>query len=476
MNWRGLRACVGREVRRGQRGMLVFLVIVVLSVLLVLVTPEEVAILPGVVAMFVGVLVLIGPLGELANDKLQGYLEFDRTLPLSPRVVAAGRLIGAAIRVVPLGLCAISMFVGLRRAEGRDALSDALTYFVLPLAILLVAWVVLWLLLALNARWSFRRLWWLPMTIVLLPQFVPAVLPASVNAVLATWLHGRWLVVVAAAEGPNAPALVLTFLAGLAVLTFVGATLLFASGLVRFRFDPTALGTMLAMAPKQELVSAGKGVIVAVTLLRLRLVAEQFRRELLVLALIFVVAAIGPGETQDFARRYLPILAAMLPAGIALQLVASRNNGQLEGMQQLPQSRIAIGVGHLIAIAVMALPGSIVLLLTHAIAGQVPTVQQAVGSWGWLVAMAWMAAVLGLWVRLRYLIILLGGVTLVMVVMLALAGGSAVVVMLAGGAAEFAILRSTLGALLPLAVAIAVTVAGLPLFAFALSRYEYQST
>lgn len=476
MNLRGYGACVRREVRRGQRSTLAFVAIGLVSLLLVLVTPEQVALIPGVVSMLAGVLAVSGPLGDLASDKLHGYLEFDRTLPLSPRIVAAGRLTGAAIRVLPIALCAIPMFVGLRRAEGPGSLSDVLTFVVLPLALLVIAWLLLWLLLALNARWSFRRLWWLPMTIWLMPQLLPAVLPAAVNAAIASWFRATWSVVVMTVERPDATAPLIAVMGGLVLLVFLGATWVFASGLVRFRHDPTALGTMLANAPKRELIALGKGAVAAVAQLRLRLAAEQFRRELIVLAALFAVAAIGPGETREFARRYLPILAALLPGGIALQLVVSRANGQLEGIQQLPHPRLAIGLGHLVAIAVMALPGSVVLLITHALAGQAPTLRATVGMWAWFVAMAWTAAVVGLWLRARYLIVLLGGGTLLMVAWLGLAGGDAVVAALAGGMSQFANLRSTLGALLPVVVAIVIAASGLPVFAFALSRYEHRPT
>ena len=476
MNLRGYRACVQREVRRGQRSTLAFVAIGLFSLLLVLVTPEQVALIPGVVSMLAGILAVSGPLGDLASDKLHGYLEFDRTLPISPRIVAAGRLTGAAIRVLPIALCAIPMFVGLRRAEGPGSLSDVQTFGVLPLALLVAAWLILWLLLALNARWSFRRLWWLPMTLWLVPQLLPALLPPSVNEALAAWFRATWSAFVIAVDRPSATPPLIGLIGGLVLLVFLGATSVFASGLVRFRHDPTALGTMLANAPKRELIAIGKGAVAAVAQLRLRLAAEQFRRELIVLVALFAVAAIGPGETREFARRYLPILAALLPGGIALQLVVSRANGQLEGMQQLPHSRLAIGLGYLVAIAVMALPGSVVLLVTHALAGQAPTLRTAVGTWAWFVAMAWTAAVVGLWLRARYLIALLGSGTLLMVAWLGLAGGDAVLASLAVGASQFAMVRAALGTLLPLVVAVVVACGGLPVFAYALSRYEHRPT
>ena len=471
---RGYRACVWREVRRGQRRMLVFAVIGLIGLLLVQVTSDQLALIPGVLSMLAGVLAISGPLGDLSSDRLHGYFEFDRTLPLSPRVVAAGRLTGAAIRVLPIVPCAIPMLIGFRRAEAPAAIGDGLTFGLLPVVLLLLAWIFVWVVLSLNARWSFRHLWWLPMTLWLLPQSLPAILPSAVNQALAHWLTETGSMIVTSAGKPGMVGPLILLVSGLLLLIFLATTRLFAAGLLHYRYDPSAFGTVLASAPAHELVSVGEGAVLAVARLRLRLSTEQFRRELIILAVLFVVAAAGPGATREFARRYIPLLAALLPGGIALQLFVSRSNGQLEGMQQLPHPRVAIGVGHLLAIAVMALPGSVVLLVTRALDGQAPTVEAAIGLWGWFVAMAWAAAAVGLWIRARYLIYLLGGMTLGIMVWIGLAGDDTVITTIAEGIERFAALRRSLGPAVPLGFALLVAAVGLPVFAFALSRYEHR--
>ncbi|MEP6590023.1 MAG: hypothetical protein ABJC19_02465 [Gemmatimonadota bacterium] len=476
MNWRGYRACVRREVRRGRRGMMVYTLLALMMLVLALVVGEEVAPVLGALSLPIAIFVLFGPSADLARDKIHGHFEFNRTLPIPPRMIAAGWLSGTAIRLLPVALIVFMSLLAFRGSGEFDTRGDRAALLLFPVLAYGTACGVVWGLLAVSARWTVRRLWWLPLSLWLLPQLVATVLPATMQASLEEWLARLGHTLVDWLGQPDGRLALGLLLLGALAMIFLASTLLFASGVVRHQYDSTGLGVILGEAPKRELEAIGAGVVLAVARLRLRLATEQFRRELIILVLLFAVAAAGPGETREWARRYIPILAALLPASVAFQLLAARTTGQLEGLQQLPQSRAAIALGHLVAIGVMAVPGALIILVTHALEGRAPTFAGAVELWGWFVVMAWAAASVGLWFRPRYLPYLIAGIIALVAGAVAVLGGTGVLLRLAGAPGSLAAWRESLGLMLPIMTLLLVGAAGVPLFAYALSRYQHRPT
>ncbi len=467
----GLLPSLRRELRRGARFSLIVGMVAVAAAVLAARLQGGVALVPGGVALLAAVLVWFGPLAHLGSDRLHGYLEFDRTLPIALRVMAAGRLLGAAVRVLPLLPATVALLIGFRQLLGPAEMGDTVALMVIPLVVQVAATVFLWLLLALNARWSFRRLWWLPTTIGFLPQLALMLLPRSAQQLVAQWAATGVEALSSAASKPLG-AVLMALIAGMLILVvFSGAAILFASGLLRYRFDPTAIGAVMGRASRIELRAIGRGPLLAVARLRLRLATEQFRRELAALVVLFLVAVFGPQGARDFARSYIPVLAALLPAGIALQLFTGRATGELEGMQQLPLPATTVGLGHLLAIATMAMPGAVALQLLRAMSGTVPTVLSVTGSWAWFVAIAWGGAAVGLWFQPRYLLLLLAAVAAVPLIAMGVgveAGLFDTLVRLHNG---FRALRASAGPALPFGVALLSVLLGVPLFAHGLTRY-----
>lgn len=467
----GLLPCLRREVRRGAHLSLGGAVLALVAVAATTQLTGRAALVPGGIALLGAVFVWFGPLAHLGADRVQGYLEFDRTLPIALRVMATGRLMGASIKILPLFPAVVALLLGFRQSTGLGAVA----LLVVPLMVQVVATVMLWWLMAFNARWSFRRLWWLPTTVGFLPQFAIMLLPDSLQDIVEQWANLAIESLTATAMAPQGATLLLVFGATMIVACFSGATMLFASGLARYQFDPTQLGASTARTSRVELTAVGQGPLLAVARLRLRLATEQFRRELLVLVALFLVAAFGPTGMRDFARQYIPVLAALLPAGIALQLFAGRTTGALEGMQQLPHPARVIGLGHLLAITVMALPGAVALQVLHAMSGEAPTLLSVMSNWAWFVAIAWGWAAAGLWFRRRYLF---GMLTLLMFGMVATMffGEDELLGSIVAAVDRYRAVRTAVGPVLPFAVTLVTVLIGMPLFARGLSRYAPQSS
>lgn len=467
----GLVPCLRREVLRGWQFSGIVGVIAMAAVALATRLHGDLALVPGGIALLGAVLVWFGPLANLGADRLHGHLEFDRTLPIALRVMAAGRLLGAAIRILPLLPAVIALFIGFHELIGPARIGDVAALVMIALVVQLLATMLLWLLMALNARWSFRRLWWVPPTFGFLPQVAIILLPDSAAAVVEQWASAALAAFTSTVAEPQAAIPLVLAAVMLSVASFSAATMLLASGLSRYEFDPTLIGAPMGRISRIELGSIGRGPLLAVARLRLRLATEQFRRELVVLVVLFLVAAFGPEWTRPFARAYIPILAALLPAGIAFQLFTGRMTGELEGMQQLPHPASTIGLGHLLAIAVMALPGAVTLQLLHAMDGAVPTVLSVMSSWAWFVTIAWTGAAVGLWFRPRYLGYLGAMIALALGLVLLLGGEELVIGRIVNGVDRYGALRGVVGPLLPFGVVLLAVVAGVPLFASGLSRY-----
>jgi hypothetical protein len=466
VNWRGFRAVVRLELVRGRRlilwGGALLLVMLVLAVAL----PEKLGIIAGIFALPVAMAIGMAPLGTLAVDKMQGHLEFDRTLPLSLPTIASARMLGATLRTAPaiLGLVALGMAVA-----GDRPMAAPMVVTVACVA-MLAGWWVLWILLGLNARFSMRRLWWVPLSLWLIPGLVPEpVLARMGNAIEAFGTRALDQL------GENVGLLALLGIGGVVVTTlllFSGAVALFASGLARYRPDPAALGVPLGAAPKRELAAIGRGPVVAVIRLRLRLALEQFRRELLIIAAMLVVILLDLEPIADYARLYLPILAALIPSGIAFHLMAGRATGAIEGLQQLPHPRRVIGVGHLVAVLVMACPGVLVIAVARAMEDTPMDPTALAMRWLWYVTLGWFGVVLAVWatrVRLAVVGVLLLGVVAVWWL---LDPGAPLTDRILGLIATAKTIRTDAGLALPLGAALLSVIVGLELFARGLATFR----
>jgi|CXWL01.1.fsa_nt_gi hypothetical protein len=432
--------------------------------------------LPTAGAVVVGLLTLalmmaagFAPLGSLAADKMHGHLEFDRTLPIPLRTIAAARLLGAALRTAPLSIGLVAAGIAIaREAEAPAAVAAPL--ILLVAATLHLLWICfLWTMLGLNARYSMRRLWWLPMTLWLLPSLLPETAEAAIGGAFERaaehamrWMDAPWRVALVAAA-----ALVLPVVAA-----FTGGVALFARGLARFRPDPAAFGVQLGAAPKRELAALGRGPLLAVARLRLRLAFEQFRREVIIAAVLVVVVVADIGQLAIFARGYLPILAALVPGGIALQLLTARGTGALEGLQHLPHPRRLVALGHLLAVMVLALPGAALLGLSRATNGIAVTPTTLAMTWLWYLAMGSIGAALAVWGTRRRLLgvvlgfgLLLGGVWLI-------ASRSASASDIPDLIEHLGRLRTGAGPVMPLAAAAIALLLGTELFARGLASYD----
>jgi hypothetical protein len=327
-------------------------------------------------------------------------------------------------------------------------------------------------MLALNARWSFRNLWWLPVTIFLSPQLARWLLPPELRAAIGGWFLSVGRGMGGLAQTPPGAVLLLASALVIPVLVFWGAILLYASGLERYRHDPNFLGQALGKAPKRELAAAGRGALIAVLMLRIRISAEQQWRQVLVLGGLLVAVAIGGEEIRRFAEFYIKVMAVMIPGGVALQLVGARASGYLEGMQQLPHPERTIALGHLLAVAVLAVPGAAIVLVLRAVAGQRVDTVDGLGLWGVYVAGAWAAAVAAVWLKRRHLL-LYGALPLSLLIITALIAGSARTVLVGSAIADgFRAVHAALGAALPLTIAGIIATIGIPIFAKGLANYQ----
>ena len=473
MNQLAFLALIRREVLRGRKQLLILSVVTGAALFLALLGGDAATGFALILAIPGSMLTILGPSGDLGSDKLLGHLESDRVLPFSTRLTAMGRLAGASIRLVPVAIGALAATVMAAREIDGGSLG-VLLIVAIPAGAFVLASMASWTLLALNARWQFRNLWWLPVTIVIGPQIASSMLPADVKSAITQWLESAGRGVAAFALTPVGAMTSLLAAVLLPFAVFVGATLLFASGLERYRYDANVLGAMLGKAPTRELGAIGRGPLLAVARLRIRLALEQQRRQSLFFLVLVAVLLVGPDPLKEFAEIYLRVLAVLLPAGIAMQLSAARGMGHLEGLQQLPHPGRTVALGHLAAIAVMSAPGAAVLLLSRFVAGRSPGLMEGFRVWGWFVTGAWITAVLAVWLRARYLAMTAGGATAALLLWYAIAGGPGMVQDLRGLAVGFQNLRASAGVALPIAVAMLVAAVGVPLFARGVETYQFR--
>ncbi len=469
MSRRAFVAVVRLELWRGRSAMLWIGGLAAAAIVATLVLPPTGALVVGMLALPVVMVAGLGPLGSLATDKMHGHLEFDRTLPIPLRTIAAGRLLGAAIRTAPMLIALIAVGIGIAREAEAPALVAAPVIVIAAGTLQVLWWCFLWLMLGLNARFSLRRLWWLPMTIWLLPSLLPAsaksMIETTVEAAAAevmTWMDAPWRVG-------------LLLLAGLAlpvVTAFVGGVALFAQGLARFRPDPAAFGVRLGAAPKRELAALGRGPLLAVARLRLRLAFEQFRRELVIAAVLVAVVVADIGELANFARGYLPILAALVPGGIALQLLTARGTGALEGLQHLPHPRRLVALGHLLAVMVLAVPGAALMALSRAANGNAVTATMDGMSWLWFLAMGAIGAALAVWSTKRRLFRVALVIGALLVAVWFLTPEEAAASDIEDLFLRWRAMRLAAGPALPLGAALLALVVGTELFARGLASYD----
>lgn len=467
MNRRAFAAVVRLELVRGRRLLLWGSAAAVLALLGALLLPRGGALLMGVLGLPLVMIIGMAPLGTLANDKLLGHLEFDRTLPVSLKTIAAGRLIGAALRALPATLGVMALGVAIANRSTAPGVVGLV--LVVAIAVQVLLWWFIWIMLALNARYSLRRLWWLPMSLWLLPTLLPESVQAAIGARVEA--VGALLLV-----RMDAPGWLLGVMAAVlvvpTVVIFGGATLFFAGGLARFRPDPAALGVPLGAAPSRELAAIGRGPALAVARLRLRLAFEQFRREALIVVVLLAVVVADIGRLAELAALYLPILAALMPGAVALQLMTGRANGALEGMQHLPHPRRVVAFGHLLAVMAMAIPGVTVLALADLANGRGLDAPHLVSRWLWYFTFGWLGAALAVWATPRRLLVVaaaLGGVALTW---WALASGVSLTDGLLQWSANARRLREAAGLWLPFAASLATMVAGTQLFAWGLRSYQ----
>ncbi len=410
-------AAVARlAVVRGRTGLIVALALVTVGAL-------GAALLPGWMSMFAGVAGLVSllittvsvPLSSLAREKMLGQLDFDRTLPVPLRTIAAGRLSGAALRTLPvaIGLAGIGIALVAQSPEWKQW-----SLVVALLLALLAYWSSLWISYALIARFPMRRLMWIPGLIWIGLVVMPPALEDAIGERASAAAD-----VLFRQANPSAGALLL-IVAGAVVLTavaFAGANAILVSALARFEPDPTAMLGVHEAAPKRELMAAGRGPVFAVARLRLRLAAATVRREVIFagVAVFVLVADIGP--LTELARIYLPILAAMIPGVVAIQLSQARVTGTLESLQQLPIPHRSVALGHVLAVMVLAIPSVVIIAVARATDALEPDVSLTILLWFLIAAAGSAAAAFVVWGTKRRLaaLLLIGFATPIALAMLA---------------------------------------------------------
>ena len=477
MNWRAFWAIVRRELARGRRRMAVLSALGVAAMVGAIVLPVVVGVVIGSLVMLCSLFAVFAPLGDLRVDKTLGHLEFDRVLPVSHRSMATARLLGAAARVTPVIPMAVPLLIDLYRAKEVGLLVAAVLLIAVPICVWLLSCALLWLLMAINVRWNLRHLWWVPMTIGYSPTLLRSLLPARAKAAIAQGVagffdrHGDQLATFVGSP-PGIAAIGVVVVAIPAVMLY-GMVSLFASGLDRYTYDASAAVPMRAKPPKRELAAIGRGPALAVTRYCIRLAAEQSRRRLLLLVVCVGVLLVGTPELKNYAQFYVRALAAMIPGGIAIQLSTARIRGDLEGIQQLPHPAISIGVGYLLGIVVLSAPGAAVWVLARSVTGIPATLTNVLSLWGWMVAWSWLACVVMLWLTTRRTLLIVAVPVVALTSWAAYAGVDRFVEGIKAMAVAFGEFRVTAGAALPLSVAGAMIVQGLPLFARGLAEFEF---
>jgi hypothetical protein len=470
LNSRAFGALVRREVFRGRQRLLVCLLAAAVGIVATVVLRGPIAILPAMLSLGAGFFAMFGPLGDLRSDKAAGYLEFDRVLPISHRTIATARFLGAAVRTTPIVLFAIPIV--LATATGNQI---GVWRVLLAIAVGAGSWVILtaliWTMMAINIRWNLRYLWWVPMTIGFAPQLLISVLPPEAKNAIRAVASRVGDVLVAVATSPLGGPTLLLLLLALPFVMFFGAVSLFASGLEHYTYSGSTV-LIKGPPPRRELGAIGRGPMLAVARYCLRLATEQSRKRLILLGVFVVALLFGSPVIKDYARLYVRALAAMIPGAIMIQLGAARARGDLEGLQQLPHPAMTTAAGHLIAVAVLAVPGTVVWALARYLGGEHLTAVGAVSLLSYVMLVSWLAAVGTLWLTKWRLL----GIASIAFALLAgwawyLSTGN-LLTALPAIVTNLKALRTETGVVLPIALAVTAIFAGLPLFARGLDEYQ----
>ena len=472
MKWRAFRALFHREVARGRRSMLGFAVMALAAIVLAFVLSDAASVGPAIVSVLAGMILVFTPLGDLRSDKTLGHLEFDRVLPIDHRAIATARLFGAAVRTSPLLLLSLPIIITVDRGHAFSAVR-LVGAVAIPLVVWMLFTAVMWVMMAVNIRWNLRRLWWLPMTIVIGPQIVLSMLPPAVKEAIGTTFTRVGEPIAGFLSAPIGVALMIVIVLAIPLVLFWLAVSVFAAGLERYTYDASAAVPMSAAPPKRELASIGRGPMLAVARYCIRLATEQSRRRLILLAVFVAALLFGTHEMKEYARLYVRILAAMIPGGIALQLSVARTRGHLEGIQQLPHPAITIGAGYLLGIAVLATPGAAVWVLARAVTGTPATSSYALSLWAWMVGWSWLASVSVVWLTSRRTLMIATIPVLAVVTWAGYAGLPQFLDGVQALATAFAEFRANAGVAVPLVLAGAMMIGGLPLFARGLNEFEF---
>ncbi|HEY3935678.1 MAG TPA: hypothetical protein VGL65_13785 [Gemmatimonadales bacterium] len=430
----------------------------------------DLALVAGIISILACGFVVFPPVSDLRADKALGFLEFDRVLPISLEAIGAARLLGAAIRTSPAVLFAVALIIGLNHGNftGPVTVFGAIG---IPLAAWLLITAAAWGMMAVNIRWNFSRIWWLPITLVFGPRALLSVMPPWMHLAVTAWLHRAVDAIAAFAGTPAGVTSIVALVIATPAAFFVGASALFATGLDRYCYDASAAVPVDAPAPKRELGAIGRGPMLAIARYSVRLATEQSRRRFILLIIFVAVLVLGSPVLKDYARFYVRALAALIPGGIALQLATARARGHLEGIQQLPHSAFVIGAGHLLAIVGLAVPGVAVWVLARAVTGIAPTTGNVVTLFGWLVIASWLASVAAIWLNSRRMLVIVAIPVAGLFVWTGRVGSEAVAETLRSWITNAAAARG--GALLSLLLMALLIVGGLLLFVRALDRYEY---
>lgn len=464
---KGALACAALEVRRGRSVLLVAAVaaalVAALNMMHIFGSGHPVSILlivlPGMAALALG----LHPMAALAGDRLSGRLALERALPLPWQATAAARLAGAAVRTLATPLMLLAVLVGvMRHADFAPPLLVGLTIIA---AVWMVVTMICWLLMAANARWSLVRLWWVPTTLWFAPHWLPDAWVGRMMQLLRP--VGQWLV--AEAGSARGPLRLLLPLAIIFLAVWVAAALLYASGLRRYVHDPDPLG----LIGKRDRVTTAleyppgrRSALPALALLDIRLGVELLAKRWIILAILVVITMVGPAELRRMAPLYIRILGVMVPGAVVAGILTSRTSGAIALLQHLPHPRWVVAVGKFAAVLVLSALGAGVIGAARMLDGSagIPGGLEFVRLTGLTAGSVWSATVLAMWWKARYLYWLVPAI-------LAAAGANALLVEgvapIIFGVVE--ILREPLAALGAFAL---VSVAGIPLFAHGLARYQ----
>lgn len=479
MSGRVVRAVVRLELIRSRRLLLVGGGVALAGVVAVLLLDGSAAMMAAfVVGIALFVSTMLAPIGTLVQEKLLGTLELDRTLPVPARTMAAARLIAAAVRTLPMMLLLAVIAVLVAR---ETPMFPATTLGFTVLATQLLYWSGLWIGYGLLARFNFKKLIWLPGVLWLVVVFLP---DAAGDFLEQRLLEPLLRLLTEAITDPSRlPALGLAVL-GIAALCFSIAMVLVASGLRRFQADPLALQGVMEKVPREELVPVGRGPVIAVFRLRLRIVEPQMRREMIFVAVmvaILLAEALGVMSVSvlaELSRTYLPVLAFLMPGAIGIQMILNKQLGTVEGLQQLPQRHRDIAIGHLLAVLALAVPAVVIWSVSRAFEGDAPSAERLLRMWASISAGAWLMAALVLWATLRRVII---AAVVVIGVPLVLYFGGGWLLPLIGVDADAPLValtrywaehRDWLGPTLNFVLAAIATAVGLALFTHGLRTYQ----